>query len=73
MSEACKSVAVAAALIELASEPLYILAQVRYKIGLRVSIEAAAVMGKILSTILFVWLQMFGEAVSLSVAQVLQS
>lgn len=63
--------AVAAAMIELASEPLYILAQVRQKVGVRVSVEAAAVLCKTLSTILLVWLKYFSEAVAISLAQVL--
>ena len=70
LSDATLACAAVAALIELASEPLYILAQVHFKVGLRVSIEAAAVLCKILSTIVLLWLQIFSEAVSLSLAQV---
>ena len=59
-----------AALIELTSEPLYILAQARMQIGLRVSIEAAATIVKILATVGFLVQGTFPEATSISIAQV---
>ena len=57
-------------MVELLSEPLYILAQARLRIGLRVRIEAAATVAKIAATLSLLWLQLFSEAVALSVAQV---
>lgn len=64
------TVAGVAALIELLSEPLYILAQARLEFGLRVRIEAAATVCKILATLLFLQLHLWTEAIALSVAQV---
>ena len=69
-SNASESRAGLAALIELTSEPLYILAQARMQIGLRVSIEAAATIVKILATVGFLVQGTFPEATSISVAQV---
>lgn len=60
----------AAALVELLSEPLYILALVQAKIGLRVVIEAAATILKILAILLLLWSGISTEAVALSMAQV---
>jgi len=57
-------------MLELLSEPLYILAQVRMQIGVRVSVEAAATIGKILATLLLLWLGVATEAVAVSLAQV---
>ena len=57
-------------MVELLSEPLYILAQARMRIGLRVRVEAAATVAKIAATLLLLWSQLFSEAVALSVAQV---
>lgn len=58
-----------AALLELASEPLYILAQCRLLIGLRVKIEAAATIAKIVATLGLIWSQLYSEAIALSVSQ----
>ena len=59
-----------AAIVELLSEPLYILALVQAKIGLRVAVEAAATISKILITIALLWAGAYSEAVALSIAQV---
>lgn len=57
-------------MLELLSEPLYVLAQVHMRIGVRVRAEAAATLAKIGATLLLLWLGVFTEAVALSVAQV---
>ena len=57
-------------MIELLSEPLYILALVENRIGLRVAIEAAATLGRISTTLILLWIGIFTEAVAISVAQV---
>ena len=59
-----------AALLELLSEPLYILAQARMQISLRVSVEAFATVAKILATLAFLLLTNLPEAISVSIAQV---
>ena len=63
----------AAAMVELLSEPLYILALVQTKIGLRVSIEASATILKIIATLTLLWAGAGSEAVALSIAQVWSS
>ncbi len=59
-----------AAMIELLSEPLYILAMVQHKIRLRVTIEATATVGKVLATLILLGSGAFAEATALSLAQV---
>lgn len=58
-------------MIELFSEPLYILAMVQHKIRLRVIIEATATIAKVLATLAFLWTDIFAEAIALSLAQVM--
>ena len=67
---ACLSAGIAA-MIELFSEPLYILAMVQHKIRLRVIIEATATIAKVLATLAFLWTDIFAEAIALSLAQVM--
>ena len=57
-------------MVELLSEPLYILAMVQQKISLRVAIEASATVMKILATLALLWSGVFPEAIALSLAQV---
>lgn len=57
-------------MVELLSEPLYILALVESKIGLRVTIEAAATLARILITVALLYARTFTEAVAISTAQV---
>lgn len=59
-----------AAMVELLSEPLYILAMVQQKISLRVAIEASATVIKVLATLALLWSGVFPEAIALSLAQV---
>ena len=58
-------------MVELLSEPLYILAMVHHKIRLRVLVEATATVGKVLATLALLWVGVFSEAIALSLAQVL--
>lgn len=57
-------------MVELLSEPLYVLAQMRLAIGLRVSIEAGATVLKMVATLVLLWIGVLPEAVALSIAQV---
>ena len=70
LKRACNRAGVAA-VIELLSEPLYILAMVQQKIRLRVLTEATATVGKVLATLALLWVGIFSEAIALSLAQVL--
>ena len=59
-----------AALVELLSEPLYILAQLRLRLQLRVFAEASATLARGVATLALLKLSVMDVGISLSVAQV---
>ena len=59
----------AAAMVELLSEPLYILAQTRLLFGLRVAVETLAIISKASLTLLILYTDAAPPAIALSWAQ----
>lgn len=59
-----------AAMVELLSEPLYILAQLRLKLQLRVSAEACATLARGVATLALLKLSALDVGIALSIAQV---
>lgn len=57
-------------MLELAAEPLFVLAQSQLRFGLRVAVEASANIAKAVTTLLLLKLQLASEVTSLCLAQV---